>query len=680
MLRQPPPAVTNTAFLAAIFHDTSAGGQPVICSILGDPQHAAWIAQPAGIAKAWCPSDRNNYFNCSSFHPLDDGEIRATKARFAACHVIVLDDVGTKVPLERVEEFPFSFKLETSPGNFQVGIILDRVIKDPQLASRLQQALIDAGLSDPGATNPGTRWMRLPEGINGKNKHQVAGKPFPCKLREWHPDRRYSVEDLLSSFGLTLPAPRLEAPADDDSEQAGHSSIGLAQLAALVNALDPDASYQEWLSILMVIHHETGGSAEGLDFADRWSARGSKYGGRSEIEAKWHSFRHGSSRPLTVATLFHMLREQGQCAEDILAATEPQFEVCETIIVAGTESKPAPAAAHPLAKYSVRHHLAELESEMVEQKPLLGDIILQGQASVIYAAPNTGKTLVTLAQTLDAIEKGHVRPSNVFYVNMDDNGSGLVQKTRFAKEYGFEMLADGHQGFRARVLLQVLEDLIERDAARGTVVILDTLKKFVNVMEKGLSSEFAKLARRFVMKGGTLVALAHTNKRPDDKGNPIPGGTSDILDDFDAGFTLKKLPAEPGARECIVQFDRLKSRGSVPDQVAYSYSTDKTASYAELVLSVRRMDPEDFDVAAREAEARADAPVVNAIKDCIREGCDLKMDILRAVRKHTDVPKRAVEQILKKYTGSDPTRHHWRVVSIARGGLQHFLLEGAKTH
>lgn len=669
--------VSNATFLDAIYHDLSAGGVPAICSIAGEPQHGTWTAQPASAAAAWCPPDRNNYFNCSSFHPLDDGELRVLKSRFAACHVLVLDDVGTKIPLEQIQEFPASWKLETSPGNFQVGIILDRAITDAGLASRLQSAVIAAGLCDPGATNPGTRWMRLPVAINGKAQHRIDGKAFRCRLHEWYPDRRYSIEDVISSLDLKLPPANATEAAYERTEPS-ESRVDLVQLTALVNSLDPDASYQDWLAVLMAIHHETGGSRVGFELADRWSSRGSKYRGTQEIEAKWRSFRFGSSQPVTVATLIHMLAQTGRSWEDLADRCGPQFEECETVVVPAEQWKAAPESKHPLAKYSVRTRLDQLEREMVEQMPALGAFVLHGQATVIYAAPNTGKTLISLALLIEAIESGHVEPSKVFYANMDDNGHGLVQKTRFAQDYGFEMLADGHQGFGAKVLLRVLEDLIASNAARGTIVILDTLKKFVNPMDKALTTEFTKLARRFVMKGGTVLALSHTNKRPDDKGNPIPGGTSDIIDDFDAAFTLKKLAAAPNALECLVQFDRVKSRGAVPDRVAYRYSIDKTASYAEMVLSVREIDPEDFDLAANEADFRADATLVNAIRDCIRDGVELKMDIIDTVRKRLEVPKRAVEQILKKYTGSDPKRHQWRVTSIARGGLKHFLLEQAR--
>ena len=56
------------------------------------------------------------------------------------------------------------------------------------------------------------------------------------------------------------------------------------------------------------------------------------------------------------------------------------------------------------------------------------------------------------------------------------------------------------------------------------MIILDTLKKFTDLMNKKASSEFGKLARTFVGAGGTIIALAHTNKNKDEEGKGVTGG------------------------------------------------------------------------------------------------------------------------------------------------------------
>jgi hypothetical protein len=126
----------------------------------------------------------------------------------------MLDDLGTKVPLDRLGGFELSWRIETSPGNYQGGILFDEPITDGAVAVRLLNAVIDAGLCDAGATGPLSRWARLPVAINGKPKHtDKAGVPFRCRLLEWRPDRRYSPQEIVDRLQLELaPAGRPKKP------------------------------------------------------------------------------------------------------------------------------------------------------------------------------------------------------------------------------------------------------------------------------------------------------------------------------------------------------------------------------------------------------------------------------------------------------------------------------------
>ena len=56
----------------------------------------------------------------------------------------------------------------------------------------------------------------------------------------------------------------------------------------------------------------------------------------------------------------------------------------------------------------------------MEQKAIFGPIVLQGQATVIYAKPNVGKTLFMLSFIMDGIRRKLVDPSNIIYLNMDE--------------------------------------------------------------------------------------------------------------------------------------------------------------------------------------------------------------------------------------------------------------------
>lgn len=188
----------NAAFLSAVFHALPEMATATVTSFPGNPATTKQWGNCAPFGRIETPATSNNYFCISSHYPGDDGVVRRKKTNFAALHCIMLDDIGTKIPADRVSMTP-SWSIETSPGNHQVGIILDVPILEAAAADRLMNAIIAAGLCDPGANGPTARLARLPVAINGKYEG-----PFQCRLVEWRPDLRYSVEELVEGLQIEL--------------------------------------------------------------------------------------------------------------------------------------------------------------------------------------------------------------------------------------------------------------------------------------------------------------------------------------------------------------------------------------------------------------------------------------------------------------------------------------------
>nr|WP_321464597.1 DNA-primase RepB domain-containing protein [uncultured Desulfobulbus sp.] len=196
--------ITNEKFISAIIPDVKAGTSVVVCSKPGDPTTGGWPAQSADSANL--PDTNNNYFVCSTFRPCDDGSFKVRKEQFVACYGLLLDDVGTKVPLDQLGDFLPSCLIETSPSNYQALILFKEPVTDLALLHSLLDALIAKGLCDPGATGPATRWARLPNGINGKEKYRdEKGEPFRCNLTQWNPERRYTPDEIIAGLRLELP-------------------------------------------------------------------------------------------------------------------------------------------------------------------------------------------------------------------------------------------------------------------------------------------------------------------------------------------------------------------------------------------------------------------------------------------------------------------------------------------
>lgn len=232
--------VSNAEFITAAFALLPEGAFAAVCSKAGDPGAGGWIASRADSVIENLFAGQNNFVGCSSFYPGENGSFKARKAQFAACHFLMLDDLGTKVPLERLAGFELSWLIETSPGNYQGGIILADPVTDGAVAVRLLNAVIGAGLCDEGATGPLSRWARLPVAINGKPKYvDDAGAPFRCRLVEYRPDKRYTPREIVDGLQLELAPtgrPKKEAkPAADNSRSLGNEADDVLTPKAAVN-------------------------------------------------------------------------------------------------------------------------------------------------------------------------------------------------------------------------------------------------------------------------------------------------------------------------------------------------------------------------------------------------------------------------------------------------------------
>ena len=194
-------AVTNAEFIAAVFPNLPGGAFEAVCSEAGNPERGGWAAKRAD--QFADNPETNNYVGCSSFYPCADASFKARKTQFAACHFLMLDDLGTKAPRGRLICFELSWLIETSPGSHEGGISLSESMADGTDVERLLDPLIESGLCDAGATEPLTRWARFPVPINGKMKHSnAAGTRFHCRLVNWRPAARYPAQEIVDRLEL----------------------------------------------------------------------------------------------------------------------------------------------------------------------------------------------------------------------------------------------------------------------------------------------------------------------------------------------------------------------------------------------------------------------------------------------------------------------------------------------
>jgi hypothetical protein len=195
----------NDEFLNAVFTNLEEEQRPFVLGFSGNPrERKAWggAAWRNGKVKTDNAVD-NWYYTLAVYAPSGDGYHRREKD-CTAIFGVMLDDLGTKaLPLDRLSACPPSYIIETSEGNFQVGYLFIVPETDLEAVNDLNRSLVDTRLCDPGAKSPTTRYGRLPFAINGKTT-----PAFVCRLIEWHPDRRYTVAQIVEQLELEPPKPK----------------------------------------------------------------------------------------------------------------------------------------------------------------------------------------------------------------------------------------------------------------------------------------------------------------------------------------------------------------------------------------------------------------------------------------------------------------------------------------
>jgi hypothetical protein len=199
------------------------------------------------------------YSTATAYADPEDGRLYNRKALFKRLHVVVLDDIGTKVEFDDLpEDLIPTYTIETSPGNYQFGYVLVEPISVLEEAEMLIQLVYESGFSDTGGRMP-NKLVRLPDGVNGKAGPKEHFKVRLAKMDGplWTPADLLQVLDL----GVTWD----EVVKDAEGVMKGRSRMGAglaawspikARSPALSGIIDP---VLEWLYDEEMVKQETQG-------------------------------------------------------------------------------------------------------------------------------------------------------------------------------------------------------------------------------------------------------------------------------------------------------------------------------------------------------------------------------------------------------------------------------------
>lgn len=332
-----------------------------------------------------------------------------------------------------------------------------------------------------------------------------------------------------------------------------------------------------------------------------------------------------------------------------------------------------------LAAFSLSGQSKMMRSKMLTDKFIMSRIAILGQSTAIYASHNVGKTVFTLWMIRDAVQNRGVHGADIFYINADDTFRGLVEKNEFAEEHGFHMLAPGHNGFKADQLEGYIKQMIASGTAAGKVLVLDTVKKFTDLMNKRAASSFSEIVRQFVSHGGTVIMLAHVNKHRNAEQQVVYSGTTDLVDDADCAYTLDVVTEE--GRWRTVKFENFKARGDVAREVVYKYDFSDGTPYFDRLNSIAEVGGEERKAAEkrrqqqRTLEKNEDAVVV--IIEVVREGINQKTALIKEASSRSGISKQRIIKALNAHNGrSVPDNQFWHVVVGDKNAHSYHLNSG----
>lgn len=279
----------------------------------------------------------------------------------------------------------------------------------------------------------------------------------------------------------------------------------------------------------------------------------------------------------------------------------------------------------------------ELIKNIEDAKHIFEKLIVSGSLTVIVAEPNGGKTTVMMHIAEQLSLSGY----EVIYINVDASGAQIKDFHNRSKKSGFVIIApDLHADQSAETVKDQIKKLSEsNEDISNNVFILDTLKKFSNLLNKSDAKDFMKILRRLTARGATIIALGHTNKYLDQNKNPIYEGVGDIKNDCDnlIYFIPQKQP--DGSLIVSTSTENGKRRFEIKDisfKVDSNLDVEVLDSYLDLTEEI-----------INQRNQERDAPIIEKIKETIGTNKYSQEDLLVLIK--TKITRRECLRVLKAY-------------------------------
>ena len=271
--------------------------------------------------------------------------------------------------------------------------------------------------------------------------------------------------------------------------------------------------------------------------------------------------------------------------------------------------------------------------------------IAKGEWAVVFAKPNDGKTLITVATVAKQVSNGIINGEDVFYFNLDDARPGYLEKLKILKPLNLVVLDKDP--------ISIMIDLINNNQAKDKIVIIDTLISICDTNNRKEIIDCSRLFDKFTDLGGTVLTLAHANKYPDKSGVPILEGVGLIRNKAHCVFYLQKF-------DDIIKMVNIKKRTHVEVEVTFQIGKDPK-NYTDLFNSVRTLTDEEaiklFKDRKQDQLAIDQETIVKTIHETIFNGIDHRTALAKEVHKNTGDYMKTIYSVLDELEGK-----HWKMI------------------
>lgn len=262
------------------------------------------------------------------------------------------------------------------------------------------------------------------------------------------------------------------------------------------------------------------------------------------------------------------------------------------------------------------------------------NLIILGHLITIVAPPNGGKTTLMMW-----ICSQIAATMNVLYINADTAGTDAAAYNKQAEENGFQLLLpDMHAGMSMQNVVETLEGMNnnETEDYSNTLIVLDTLKKMTDVINKAALKKLLITLRGLTAKGMTIICLGHTNKYKDGDGNYVYEGTGDIRSDTDELIYLIPQKHDNGSMTISTQPDKVRGQF---EAITFEISSDRKVQQKSEYINVKHENEwlEQYE---------KDNSIIQAINEAIDNSHVVQLDIKKQCKEKYSISFKSTKRVL----------------------------------